>query len=152
MQVVQVHLWVKKPDECDTAKFFDTMISDGIIVDARAEKTMKQNTWFTRKKLHNHDLGKYFLPCSRKSRLRQHDLTCNQPTNKDTKTITIHKTREDTLEHNMINEHPTVMVHGAVSLLWIRCLSTQPRWVPHPNLQMQATFPRKTPYARSRVE
>jgi hypothetical protein len=37
---VQVHLWVKKPDECDTAKFFDTMtmISDGIIVDARAEE------------------------------------------------------------------------------------------------------------------
>ena len=28
---------MKKPDECDTAKFFDTMISDGIIVDARAD-------------------------------------------------------------------------------------------------------------------
>ena len=50
---VQVHLWVKKPDEHDTAKFFNTMISDGVIVDAWADKTMKQNAWFTRKKLHS---------------------------------------------------------------------------------------------------
>ena len=50
---VQVHLWVKKPDEHDTAKFFNTMIPDGAIVDAWADKTMKQNAWFTRNKLHS---------------------------------------------------------------------------------------------------
>ena len=75
---MQVHLWVKKPDGHDTAKFFDTMISDGVIVDAWADKTMKQNAWFTRKKLHNMTQESTSYHVAEKNRLRQHDLTCNQ--------------------------------------------------------------------------
>lgn len=112
---MQVHLWVKKPDECDTAKFFDnmTMISDGIIVDARAEENNETKHVVHTQKTAHHDLGKYFLPCSRKNRLCQHDLTCNQSTNKDTKTTTMHKTREDTLEHNMMMNKNTPDCDGA---------------------------------------
>ena len=60
--------WKNLTDVIYSKILFDTMISDGIIVDARAEQTMKQNTWFTRTKLRNHDLGKYFLPCSQREK------------------------------------------------------------------------------------
>ena len=46
---------------------------------------MKQNAWFTRKKLQSMTWESTSYHVAEKNRLRQHDLTCNQQTNKDTK-------------------------------------------------------------------